>query len=234
MTSCQKTIKYKKIRYMKGVLKISRGSIELTKARRDEIVNACATLYETMSFKDITMKEIGELTSLKRAAIYNYFQTKEEIFLALLQREYERWAEEIDVIADSREAMSRDEIAKELARSLEKRGRMLKLFSMNHFDMEANCRIENLTEFKAAYGKPINAVERCLIKFCPDMSNKNRQDFIYSFFPFIYGIYPYTVVTEKQRKAMKYAGIDFVYLSIYEIAYTCAKKLLGIEPVEDD
>lgn len=198
----------------------------MAKARRDEIVNACAALYETMSFKDITMKDIGERTSLKRAAIYNYFQTKEEIFLALLQREYERWAEEIDSVAESREAMSRDDFAKELARSLEKRCRMLKLFSMNHFDMEANSRLENLTEFKIAYGKPINAVEKCLKKFFPEMSNKTRQDFIYSFFPFIYGIYPYTVVTEKQRKAMNDAGINFVYLSIFEITYSCAKKLL--------
>jgi len=198
----------------------------LAKARRDEIVNACAALYETMSFKDITMKDIGERTSLKRAAIYNYFQTKEEIFLALLQREYERWAEEINSVAESREAMSRDDFAKELARSLEKRGRMLKLFSMNHFDMEANSRLENLTEFKIAYGKPINAVEKCLKKFFPEMSDKTRQDFIYSFFPFIYGIYPYTVVTEKQRKAMNDAGINFVYLSIFEITYSCAKKLL--------
>ncbi len=125
--------------------------------------------------------------------------------------------------------MTTDEIAHELAHSLEKRQQMLKLFSMNHFDMEANSRLENLTEFKAAYGKSINAVEKCLEKFCPDMSEKARQDFIYSFFPFIYGIYPYTIVTEKQRKAMEQANINYVYLSIYEIAYTCAKKLLGVQ-----
>ena len=177
----------------------------------------------------MTIARIGECISLKRPAIYNYFQTKEEIFLALLQREYEQWAEEFDSMTDSRDAMTRDEIASELARSLEKRVRMLKLFSMNHFEMEANSRLENLTEFKTAYGKSLNAVKKCLEKFCPDMSEKNIQDFIYSFFPFIYGIYPYTVVTEKQRKAMNDAKVDFVYLSIYDIVYNCAKKLLSVE-----
>ena len=206
-----------------------KGSIELTNARKNEIVNACASLYETMSFKDITIKEISELTPFKRAAIYNYFQTKEEIFLALLQREYELWANELNSVTDSHEKLTADEIAQMLAHSLEKRQRMLKLFSMNHFDMEANSRLDNLTEFKAAYGKSINAVEKCLEKFCPNMSEKARQDFIYSFFPFIYGIYPYTIVTEKQRKAMEQANINYVYLSIYDIAYTCAKKLLGVQ-----
>ena len=36
-----------------------RGSEELTNARKAEIVNACAVLYETRSFKEITLKEIG-------------------------------------------------------------------------------------------------------------------------------------------------------------------------------
>lgn len=69
-----------------------RGSEELTNARKAEIVNACAVLYETRSFKEITLKEIGEKTSFTRTSIYNYFQTKEEIFLALFQREYEAWS----------------------------------------------------------------------------------------------------------------------------------------------
>ena len=214
---------------LKGGITFTRGSIELTNARKDEIINACVSLYETMSFRDITIKEISELTSLKRAAIYNYFQTKEEIFLALLQREYELWAKEINTITAECETMTPDEIAQELAHSLEKRQMMLKLFSMNHFDMEANSRLELLIDFKAAYGNSIRAVESCLEKFCPNMSQKDRQDFIYSFFPFIYGIYPYTVVTEKQRRAMEASDVNYVYLSTYEIAYTCAKKLLGVK-----
>ena len=68
-----------------------KGSPELTEARREEIINACEKLYQTMSFKEITIKEIGNVTSFTRTSIYNYFQTKEEIFLALLQREYELW-----------------------------------------------------------------------------------------------------------------------------------------------
>ena len=102
-------------------------SEELAQVKREEIVNACASLYETMSFKDITIKEIGELTPFKRAAIYNYFQTKEEIFLALLQREYELWTEELDEVISEHEAMSVDELAKMFAHSLEKRERLLKL-----------------------------------------------------------------------------------------------------------
>ena len=43
----------------------------------------------------------------------------------------------------------------------------------------------------------------------------------------MFGIYPYTVVTEKQREAMMQAKVNYVYMSIYEITYAEVKKLLG-------
>ena len=77
-----------------------KGSPELTNARKDEIITACAKLYETMSFKEITIKEIAAYTSFTRPSIYNYFQTKEEIFLALLGREYDLWTEDLQQLQD--------------------------------------------------------------------------------------------------------------------------------------
>ena len=97
-----------------------KGSAELTTARREEILAACRKLYETMSFKEITLKEIGQQTSFTRTSIYNYFETKEEIFLALFQREYELFARELDDLCLSRESLSPEELASELAHALER------------------------------------------------------------------------------------------------------------------
>lgn len=63
-----------------------KGSEELTNARKEEMINACASLYKTIGFRDITIRDIGAKTSFTRTSIYNYFQTKEEIFLALFAR----------------------------------------------------------------------------------------------------------------------------------------------------
>ena len=203
-----------------------KGSPELTNARREEIISACKTLYKTMSFKDITIMKIAESTTFSRASIYNYFETKEEIFLAILQKEYELWVADLTNATDTNDRMSKDVVARALALSLEKRELLLKLMSMNHYDMEENSREERLIEFKVAYGNSLRAVDRLLKKYCADMDSKERQEFIYAFFPFIYGIYPYTVVTDKQKKAMEQAEVGFAFYSIYELAYTCAKKLL--------
>ena len=201
-----------------------KGSPELTASRREEIINACEKLYQTMSFKDITLKEISVETSFSRPSIYNYFQTKEEIFLALMQREYELWAAEVNSLSAENDNMTAEDFAKALAHSLEKREQLLKLLAMNHYDMEEHSRPERLTEFKLAYGASLEAVRACLDKFFP---NIDRERFIFVFFPFLFGVYPYTVATEKQLNAMKEANMDFKLYSIYEIIYQCVVQLLG-------
>ena len=203
-----------------------RGSEELTNARRNEIIDACAQLYETMSFKDITIKEIGKVTSFTRTSIYNYFQTKEEIFLALLQREYNEWSADLLKLRDGHAELSANDFAAGIAGTLEKRAQMLKILSMNHYDMEENSRPDNLIEFKRSYLAAMEAVRECVEKFFPDMSGSEVEEFIYAFFPFLFGIYPYTFVTEKQFDAMKAAGFDYPEMTIYEITYKCVKKLL--------
>lgn len=203
-----------------------KGSKELTESRKEEIISACAELYKTMSFKDITIKEIGNATSFTRTSIYNYFQTKEEIFLALLQKEYELWNGSLRQMRKENEKMDVSEFADALAHSLEKRENLLKIMSMNHYDMEENSRIERLTDFKIVYGQSLTEMRNCLDKFFTEMTDRDKQDFIYSFFPFMFGIYPYTRVTDKQKEAMRQANVNYVYMSIYEITYAQVKKLL--------
>lgn len=202
------------------------GSVERTNARKEEIINACEKLYHTMSFKEITLKEIGRETSFSRTSIYNYFQTKEEIFLALLKREYDEWIMQLREAIDIHEKMSNDEIADTLAKTLDDRRQLLKIMSMNHYDLEESSRMELLVEFKVSYGNALKTVAQMLEKFRPDMDLEKREAFVYSFFPFMFGIYPYTVVTEKQKEAMKKAEVNYIYSSVYDLTFTTAKRLL--------
>ena len=194
--------------------------------KREEIINACEQLYQKMSFREITLKEIGNITSFSRPTIYNYFETKEEIFLGLFQREYDRWNEDLTAILNGNEQLTKKELADHIANSLAGREQLLKLLSMNNYDMEANSRQELLTAFKQSYGRSMHLMCMLLEKFCPDMGVTDIQNFIYIFYPFMFGIYPYTAVTEKQRVAMKDAGINYVYQSVYELTYSCLIRLL--------
>ena len=203
-----------------------KGTPELIADRREVIINACEKLYQTMNFKEITLKEIGNEVPFSRPTIYNYFQTKEEIFLALFEREYDRWNESLTEILNQADSMSGKKLADAIASSLAERPQLLKLLAMNNYDMEANSRAERLVSFKQAYGKSMALVRELLKKYCPKMKATEIETFIYTFFPFMFGIYPYTEVTEKQKAAMKEAGVNYTYQSVYELTYNCLIHLL--------
>ena len=132
-------------------------------------------------------------------------------------------------MAQSYTTRSAEAFSSALAHTLERRGMLLKLLSMNHFDLEENSRPECLRDFKVAYGASIEAVRRCLVKFFPRMDARAQQDFLYAFLPFLYGVFPYTTVSEKQRRAMAQAGLDFVYMSVYDLAFNCIRALLAAQ-----
>ncbi len=199
---------------------------EIGEDKKEEIIKACEELYKETSFKDITIKRIGEKGKFSRTSIYYYFQTKEEIFLALFTREYENWIKDLEEVYSKNEKLTKENFAKKIAETIEKRKNLLKLLSMNMYDMEENSRIKELIKFKTAYGKSVEMVRKCIDKFFKKMTEEEKDKFIFSFFPFMYGIYPYAEVTKKQREAMEKAKVLFKFQTIYEITYNGLLKLL--------
>lgn len=114
-------------------VKMPKGSAELTAARREEIMDACESLYRTMNFKEITLKEIGAVTFFTRTSIYNYFRSKEEIFLALFEREYREWTEELNAITPDSAVTDSDQLASDIADTLSRRELMLRLLTLFEF-----------------------------------------------------------------------------------------------------
>ena len=194
--------------------------------RTKEIVDACERLYAATGFHAVSLKEIARETSMSRPSVYNYFRTKEEIFLALFSREYDRWNASLSRLLEQDEPMDAERFADAIARTLRGRGLLLRLLSMNNYDMEAGSRLENLVAFKRSYGESIRLLRALHAKFRPETDAGDREAFIWAFFPFMFGIHPYTTVTEKQRKAMSNAGIDFPYPTLHSLVRNFTLRLL--------
>lgn len=201
-----------------------KGTPALIAERREEIINACEKLYRTMSFREITLKEIGSEVSFSRPTIYNYFQTKEEIFLALFEREYRIWTKALEKIG--KKEVGAADLAGAVARSLEKRELMLRLLSVNLYDMEENSRIERLVEFKKAYCASVEAFDALLKNALPNQNEEERRETLVTVFAFIHGVYPYAHATKKQIEAMKSAGCRYDKKSIYELLLAGLTKIL--------
>lgn len=194
--------------------------------RKSEILRACRELYQTMSFKDITIKEISKYTSFSRPSIYNYFPTRESIFLEILREEYVFWCDDLNNIMAKNKQLTVRQFAAKLAKTLEKRAVLLKLLSMNLYDLEENCTLADLTAFKKEYKHALETIAKLLRTYFSGMTPTEIERFTYIFFPSMFGLYPYTNVTEKQANAMNNVGLKFPQKSVYDFAYQTILTLL--------
>ncbi len=206
-----------------------RISQEESAARRDEIIDSCADLYRTESYHDITMAQVAKGISFGRANIYNYFSCKDEIMLALLQREHELWADDLDALAKKAPKLTDEKLADGLARSLAAREQMLKLLAMNLYDMEQNSSLDALVQLKVAYGRVVDSLHNLIAAAKPDWDKSRIKRFTFGFMPFLHGVYPYCFHTDKQTKAMNEVGVAKPGMTIRQMVRSLALQLLTAE-----
>ena len=189
---------------------------------RENILDACAELYKRHGFQEITMQDIAEQTRLSRPSLYNYFPAKEDIFLALMGREYDCWSEELETVTESQP----DRLASALARSLEKRPLMLKLLSVNVYDIEEAAHPDNLARFKKKYAASVHAFKKCLIRSL-NCSPGRAEQILLGFFPYMNGLYPWTSPTAKQQQAMENHPLGLPILSLFDLVRQHTKQLFA-------
>ena len=203
-----------------------KGSLELTNKRKNEILDACEAIYRSQGFYGVTVKEISTKVSMTRPAIYHYFETKEEILLALLIREYDRWCSELEAMPERARGMTRDGLSELIAGSLDDKDILLRILNMNLYEIELNSRTERLADFKVQYKRCVTALHRILRGWRSDVTDGECDDFTLVFSSFLFGVYPFTKHTEKQAEAMRMAGFQMDEPSIHEMVRKALLKVL--------
>ena len=68
----------------------------IKKEVRAQIVNVARKIFTRYGFKKTTMEEIAEATRKGKSSIYYYFQSKEDIFRAVVEKEADELKERLD------------------------------------------------------------------------------------------------------------------------------------------
>ena len=113
----------------KGVSFLRARGEEQKEIRRQQIVDAAASLYAEVGYDKVTFSKIGRKVSFTRLNLYNYYHCKEDIFLTLLLQD--RW----NMLEDAKSTFSgavtdRDAFCLAWAELMLRHQRMLALFSI--------------------------------------------------------------------------------------------------------
>ena len=177
--------------------------------RQEEIIAACTEIYQKKGYEAVNFKVISKKTSISRPGIYNYYETKEEIFLDILRLDINKWENEFQLHFEAVNQMTMEEFCTFLADSVVSHEKNLELLAVYMHPIEKNSRLEKLIEFKKATYLFFQIFRKGLDKYFPYIPNEKKAFFIFYSMTIVYGAYPLTHLSEKQLKAMKKADSEY-------------------------
>jgi AcrR family transcriptional regulator len=116
--------------------------------RRELLLTSASALFERHGFAGVTMAEIAREAGLAKGTVYLYFKTKEELFLALLDRELDRWSLAMAEALSQRQTWRPAQLAAAAAQALEERHLLRKLLALMGSVLEHNVDYESALAFK--------------------------------------------------------------------------------------
>ena len=177
--------------------------------RQEEIINACYSLYSNGKYDDITFGKISKMTSISRPSIYNYYITREEILLDVLEKEYFKWFENLKNSFDENTRLNKKDLCDLLINSFDGFDIFLRLLSIQYSIIEKSCSFEKLTQFKMNTLSILKALENIVVKTFPRSSAKDRSTFVLTVFSAVGSFYEMCNSNETQLKAMKVANREY-------------------------
>ncbi len=120
-------------------------------ARREAILEGAAELFEAGGYGAVSLNGLARHVGLAKSNLYRYFESKEQIFLELLEREQLEWFDSVAAALGELPAPAGPEVvAKTLATSLVVRPRLCALGSIVTAVLEQNVSVERIARYKEA------------------------------------------------------------------------------------
>jgi AcrR family transcriptional regulator len=196
-------------------------------SRQEEIIKACDVLFSQSGYEGINLKAISEMTSFKRPTIYIYYKTKDEVLIDLLKREMLYWNTAMQTVIKTTETMTKEQYCGFLTESTVPRDKMLALLAILCTNIENQCRLERLTEFKKEAGAALTTIRESLDKYFSHADLHQKNFFMAAFMSYLHGLYPLAFLSQKQIAAMKMAGMAYEPLDFKDTFYHGVLLLLA-------
>ncbi len=136
--------------------------------RRASLVDAAEALFAESDhrFEGVNVIDVARRAGVAKGTVYLYFASKEELFLALYERELERWHQALDAaLAEDATRSSIATFLDALGTSLEQRPALMRLIAIVHSGLERNVRAEVLAEFREGLRGRLEATGSTLERF---------------------------------------------------------------------
>lgn len=158
------------------MIKIRARTSDDKEYRKSIILDTARHLFLSNSQSLPSVSEIVKECKLSKGSIYNYFNTKEEIFLEILIEEYRKWFYELSEVPISRLNYKDDLFKGVLQNQL-----LLELSCISQTIIEKNIKKEKLIDFKNFLGSHLEILSQKLSFILPYRDKEICEKLVLSF-----------------------------------------------------
>jgi AcrR family transcriptional regulator len=182
-------------------------------ARRAAILDAGRAMLAEKSVADISLRELSDRVGLAKSNVLRYFDSREAIFLELLDAECRSWLTRLD------DALGRPQphksghaneirVATTIADTLVDEPLLCELLGAMAGVLERNISADCARDFKARAVDNIEALARLVALHLPRLAPDRVALFAEGALMLAAGMYPFAIPTEPVRQAMSEMGMS--------------------------
>ena len=189
---------------------------EQKQQRRMDLLTAAADLFRERGFDGVPLSEIAAAAGMSKAAVYRYFDSKEQIFLEILVEDYRSWTTRLErALAPLAGSNDPDAVAAVMVATTGEHPRLAALSSIVAGVLEHNVTMDNLVAVKTASLELSLRVANALHTAIPKLSAEDLGDFLHLFVVLSNGLWPEAnpspVVREVvSRPEFRHMRVDFL------------------------
>lgn len=175
-------------------------SEEQKQSREAQILIAAGVLFRQQDFKEVTLVMIAKAAGFTRSNIYRYFRSKEEIFLVIMEREFELFAKQFTKALKSHDNQGPEDLVQILVGNLLKQDTLLELLPIMTSSLERYSGKDQVLTFKQALYGSVGSMVVAIKQAFPDLSESAIMDILMGFIALSAGLYPLTKLTPVHRE----------------------------------
>ena len=166
---------------------------EQVQARRAAILDAAAAMLAERPVAEISLRELADRVGLAKSNVLRYFDSREAIFLEVLDRTWTAWLDRLDLPATRSRAKHAREIATAtaIADSLIANPLLCELFSVMGGVLERNISLDFARDFKRRAGANTARLATMVRDEVPELSPPAAEHFAGAAMVVVAGLWPY-------------------------------------------
>ena len=157
--------------------------------RREDIVDAARTLLERRGALELTLRDLADVVGMSKSSLLRYFETREAVFIELLQREWRSLVDELALRLPG-SPCSHKEVATELATVIAARPLFCELVSAAAVALERHVSLDVVRNYKREAYSASADVARLLVRALPGLDEQSATAFAHALTPVVAGVWP--------------------------------------------